>query len=133
MMYVSKGFSKPLDLRVHVPGEWIVLEDIEYTSLSGKVYIVPRGFVTDLASIPKIAQVVYSIDDETRCPAVLHDWLYCTKQTSREEADSLLKEAITRANSAQFKANSFWIAVRMGGWLYWNKRNGIREEDFVKL
>ncbi len=133
MKYISHGFNLPLDLRAYAPGEWIVLTEIIYTSLDGNRYTVPKGFITDLASIPKMAQGIFSVDDESRMPAVLHDWLYCSKQTTREQADALFREALKRAGCSTLHTLSMWSAVRVAGWAYWNKRSGITAEDFVQL
>lgn len=130
---VCPGFSAPLDLRVWVPGEWVVLADTTYTSLSGASFTIPRGFITDLASIPKPAQAVMSIDDETRMPAALHDWLYCNQQLPRSEADALLLEALERAGSWWLKRRTIWSAVRTGGWVYFNRRDGLTAEDFAVI
>lgn len=130
---IAAGFDKPLDLRAWVPGEWLVLAPMPYRSLGGRMFVVPGGFITDLASIPQVAQAILPIDDETRMPAVLHDWLYCVQETSRRQADDLFHEALLRAGVNPVKARTMWSAVRVGGWRYWNKRDGLTEEDFAQV
>ena len=119
---VVPGFSAPIDVRVWLPGEWALLHSVSYTALNGERYDIPARFIMDFASIPKLAQAVYSIDDETRAGALLHDWLYCTQQVLRERADELLREVMLRAGSRATKRAVYHRAVRTGGWVYWNAR-----------
>lgn len=107
-----------------------MLENVSYTALNGEVYRIPQRFITDLASIPRLAQAVYAIDDETRQPATLHDWLYCSRLVSRERADALFLEMLTRAGVGLVKRNTMYAAVRAGGWKYYNARTGINADDF---
>lgn len=130
---ISPGFDGPLDLRVWVPGEWVVLGDVNYTALDGSRFTIPRTFITDLASIPRPAQAIFAIDDATRMPAVLHDWLYCSRLVERDRADDLLREALARAGVNWVKRQTIWSAVRAGGWVYFNRRDGIAGEDFAIL
>lgn len=128
---IVPGFDRPMDLRVWVPGEWVVLGNLGYVSLSGKSITVPRSFITDLASIPQLAQALFPIDDASRMPAVLHDWLYCSKALPRDQADAIFHEALLRAGVNRVKARAMWSAVRAGGWAYFNKRDGVTTEDFA--
>lgn len=127
---VIPGFSGMLNLGVWVPGEWLVLGDMGYTALDGSVYVIPQRFITDLASIPRLLRSIYTVDDETRLPATLHDWLYCSHAVSRAQADALFLEALGRAGVGWTKRNAMYSAVRVGGWKYWNARTGIQADDF---
>lgn len=130
---IKDGFSGPLDLRAHAPGEWLVLNPLIYESLSGRTYGIPAGFITDLASIPKVMRPVFNPNDESRKPAVLHDLRYCLKQGTRKEADDLFLEALGRSGVGFARRWSMWMGVRAGGWVYWNKRNGVTEADFSSI
>lgn len=127
------GFDRLPDLRVWAPGEWALLDELGYTALDGRQIIVPRRFITDLASIPQLAQAVFAIDDESRLPAIVHDLLYCSKQFSRAEADALFLEMLTRAGVGLAKRQAMYAAVRVGGWSYWNRRDGLVREDFALI
>jgi hypothetical protein len=128
---MSDGFSGPLDLRAHKPGEWVVLNPLFYTSLSNRTYGIPAGFITDLASIPALLRPIFSQNGRGRKAAVLHDSRYCIKDGSRKEADDLFLEALERCGVGFFKRWAMYTGVRAGGWLYWNRRDGIKETDFV--
>lgn len=60
-------------------------------SYNGKSYIVPKGFISDGASIPKIfwSLIAPCIDGRSIRAAVIHDWLYHTGILSRADADKI--------------------------------------------
>ena len=130
-MTLDDGFSGPLDLRAHEPGEWVVLNPLMYCSLSGRTYGVPAGFITDLASIPAILRPLFNPNDAGRKAAVLHDSRYCIKSGTRKEADDLFLEALARCGVGFARRWSMYLGVRAGGWAYWNSRDGITPDDFV--
>ena len=126
------AFLTPLDLRAHTePNEWVVLSPLMYRSASGRKYIVTAGFITDLASIPRILHPIIHPNDKSRKPAVLHDLLYCLKQGTREAADALFLEALEAEGVNLITRRIMWLAVRAYGWRYWNARTGITSEDFI--
>jgi hypothetical protein len=125
------GFLTPLDLRAYLPGEWVVLTALVYQALAG-IYSVPRGFITDLASIPRVLRSIYERNGLSRRPAVLHDYLYCAQLTTRAEADALFLEALAAEGVGWAMRRSMWLGVRVGGWVYWNRRaDGMRADDYV--
>lgn len=101
---------------------------------SGQTIIVPKGFVTDFASIPRLAQVIIPKDVGRRA-AVLHDWLYATNGCrgffTRRKADAIFNEAMAVLNVPGFVRWPMWAAVRIGGWLPWMraKNQGFRLDD----
>lgn len=118
------GFASRLEVRAHEPGEWLLVQPLAYTPRKGEVVTVPAGFITDLASIPRLLRSVYDTQDECREPAVLHDYCYSMQFTTREEADALFLEAMERSGVGWLKRRSMWLGVRAGGWAYWGKREG---------
>lgn len=131
-MLLSAEFITPLDLRAHAPGEWVLLSLLAYRSADGRLYQVPPRFITDLASIPGLFQPAIDRNGKSRRPAVLHDYLYCLKRCARAEADALFLEALEAEGVSWFVRRAMWLAVRAGGWRYWNARTGITHEDFAR-
>lgn len=135
-MRSEHGFHGPFRLRPHAPGEWLLLAPLRYRSPGGRVFGVPAGFVTDLASIPWPARPVLDtiLADREERPAVLHDWLYCSRIVTRKEADALFLEALELEGIGWTVRRAMWLAVRAWGWRYWNKRApGIECDDFAEL
>jgi hypothetical protein len=125
------AFLSDLELRATEPGEWALLSALIYMAATGKRYIVPRGFITDLASIPRPVRGLFSQTGLSRRPAVLHDFLYCAQFTTRAEADNLFLEALKYEGAGWAMRYAMFLGVRAGGWLYWNKRDGIDPDDFA--
>ena len=128
---MTDGFSGHLDLRVYKPGEWLVISSLHYTALDGVVYNIPAGFITDLASIPAIFRPLFDSTGASRKAAVLHDWLYCSKQGTRKQADDLFLEAMARCGVGFMRRWAMYAGVRAGGWVYWGSRSGMTEADFA--
>lgn len=131
-MLLSAEFLTPLDLRAHVPGEWVMLSTLSYRSSNGALYHIPARFITDLASIPGLFQPAIDRNGKSRRPAVLHDFRYCLKHGTRAEADALFLEALEAEGVNLITRRAMWLAVRAWGWRYWNARNGITHEDFAR-
>lgn len=129
----SNGFLTQLDLRAYQPNEWLVINPLQYRSISGALYTVPAGFVTDLASIPAMVRVIISPNGPSRRAAVLHDWLYCLHAGTRQEADALFLEALEAEGVNWVVRHTMWVAVRSGGWMYWRNRNGVTSDDFADI
>jgi hypothetical protein len=113
------GFESPLDLRASAPGRWLLLSPLPYVTERGIRYVVPAGFATDLASIPRLLRPLFDRNDASRAPSVLHDWLYHAQQTTRAEADSLFLEALKRSGVGFARRWAMYAGVRAGGWMYW--------------
>jgi hypothetical protein len=82
---------------------------------------VPRGFVTDLASIPRLLWNVLPPIGAYDAAAVVHDWLYRSGGCSRAEADRVLLEAMRACNVDALQRGAIYAGVRVGGWVTWGK------------
>lgn len=97
---------------------------------------MPAGFVTDLASVPRVVWSFYPPDGPWAKAAVIHDFLYATKGTgawherlgitrtkpyTRAEADDILLEGMVDRNIGRWERFVIWIAVRAGGAGGWGR------------
>lgn len=92
---------------------WRLLDELRYESdLLGTVIEVPAGFDTDFASIPRSPLTARYMGMAFKA-SVLHDWGYRIKSLSKDEADSVFKEAmlVDRLPCAE----AFYLAVRAFG------------------
>ena len=127
-------FESSLDLRATSPDQWVLLQALRYQPVEGRPIVVPAGFVTDLASIPRPARALISPNGASRRAAVLHDWLYCLRAGTRSEADALFLEALEAEGVGWITRRTMWLAVRAGGWVYWNRRvDGLNGDDFTDV
>lgn len=104
-------------------GAWELLAAFIYlTDLLENVVVVPAGFVTDFASVPRLPFVYSLLGNVGHEAAVLHDWLYspkCEQKRTRAQADAVLREAALLAGVPEYKAQLMWLAVRMFGWQFY--------------
>lgn len=118
------------------PNEWVVDQPlIALLSLpNGEKVIVPRGYITDLASIPRVFRAIFNVNGLLRAPAVLHDWLYSSQRFTRAQSDAIFLQAMESRGIGRAERYAVYAAVRSFGWYYWSKRkatDGLNAEDFV--
>ena len=100
-------------------GTWRLLASLGYSSdLIGQV-TVPAGFVTDLASVPRLPVAFFLAGGLAHAAAVVHDWLYTTHQTDRATADAVFREAAQACGVSPWRAWVMWLGVRAGGASSW--------------
>lgn len=97
---------------------------------------IPKGFIFDGASIPRVVKssVSGSFDPQYVAPALIHDWCYifhkCSnKDITRKQSDKLFKTLLKHNNVGWYTRGKMYNAVRMFGGFCWNKKES---EDKLK-
>ncbi len=104
-------------------GTWRLTSAFSYDSdVATAHFEVPAGFETDFASVPRIPIFFMLVGDIASEAAIIHDYLYSTKQVSRATADKVLREAAKVAGCPQWQAEILYLGVRLGGWYVWNRK-----------
>ena len=85
------------------------------SDLLGRTIVVPAGFVTDFASVPRIPVAFLLAGGCADAAAVVHDWLYTTHEVDRATADAVFREAISADGEPAWRAWLMWAGVRIGG------------------
>ena len=105
---------------------WKVRSPLTYYSAKlDKTITVPDGFVTNLASIPRIAWIVIPTDDRHIIDAsVVHDYLYSgldpqAAEFTRPHSDLVLREACKVLGAPLWYREAVYHAVRLFGGLAW--------------
>ena len=117
---------------------WELLSPLGYESdLLKTTVIVPKGYVTDFASVPRLPLTYLLAGDTAHEAAVIHDWLYTThavegKPVSRGEADAVFKEAIG-ASDPKAPGGLMWLAVRLGGWGAWDAAGPVQSAPVTRV
>jgi hypothetical protein len=83
--------------------------DIDGTNES---IVVPAGFVTDLASIPKALHWWEGKVDRSMAAAIVHDYLYWDQRCTKDEADAVLYLAMKEGGVWWFKRRAVYAGVR---------------------
>ena len=110
------SFSE-LDVRIVPNGKYLLIAPLVWRDM----ITVPEGFMTDFASVPRGFRWFITGHDETRKPAVLHDYLYSLSAGKRRDADLSFREAMRDTNTPVWKRELAYGAVRIGGWITWNR------------
>ena len=123
---IVKDFSDPAILSqfndeiyyLRAPLEW---RPNDINSLLPSV-IVPSGFVTDLASIPREFWTFLPRDGRYMPAAIIHDYLYWEQQISKSISDSILNLAMQDLNVGSVTTALIYGAVRLpfGEWAWKN-------------
>lgn len=114
-------FVTELDVRLKDNG-WILDSALVYYSdLLGEYIEVPKGFATDYASVPRLPLAYALFGNTNHKAAVLHDYLYTTKPSSRKTADRIFLEAAKASGQPFFRRWMMYLGVRLGGGLAWKE------------
>lgn len=103
-----------LKLRFVDGDTWEVLEDFPY---EGERWtgVVPAGFQTDLASVPRGLWNLFPKAGPYAPAAVVHDYLYETKPVSKADADWTFWEYMERLGIPWLQRTTMYLAVRLFG------------------
>ena len=98
----------PLDLRVVGKGKFQVLHDFKTN-----VATVKQGFITDLATVGRLGNLVLKAVNSTRA-ATLHDWLYTSSHLPRKMCDEYFRDALISVDRVtKWRAWAAYYAVRL--------------------
>lgn len=103
--------------------EFVVEEAFDaYWNRKGNItkIVVPAGFTTDLASVPRVFQsIIPKLGHHIR-PAIVHDYCYeGGTNLTRKEADEMFLEGMQQTKVGWLRRNAMWLAVRVGGRGLW--------------
>lgn len=82
-----------------------------------EIFLVPNGFKTDLASIPRWLWTFIAPNEAYYVfPAILHDYLYMYPgERERQYIDEIFYSFLLERGVSRFKAYQMYIAVRIFG------------------
>ncbi|OHB78646.1 MAG: hypothetical protein A2W31_15260 [Planctomycetes bacterium RBG_16_64_10] len=84
--------------------------------------VIPKDFVTDLASVPRVWWRVFPPAGTYAAAAVVHDWFYQHPQgVSRFLADAIFRDLMDAMQVPWWKRWFMWAAVRLNSWRYWHE------------
>lgn len=111
-------FRTPLRLEYIDGRDWKIIQYFRYVSedVLERAVVVPRGFVTDFASIPRFLWRVLPPTGKYGKAAVIHDFLYRTEAgATRAQADAVFLEAMSDLGVGFLKRYAMYLAVRLFG------------------
>ena len=93
---------------------------------SQEIITVPKDFITDFASIPRLFYtLVGPPTGRYGKAAVIHDFLYHTQVYTRARSDSIFLEAMKVLRVPWYKRYTMYLTVRSFGWIPWNRHRSL--------
>lgn len=116
-------FTSPLIIELIAPNLWRTFYPFDYhvgSYPSTEIIVVPSGYVTDFASIPRIFWSVLSPIDKHGKASLLHDYCYTIKyKNNRKYCDKIFKEAMEVLKVNPLIARFMYNGVRLFGESRW--------------
>ncbi|EAS5299210.1 DUF1353 domain-containing protein [Salmonella enterica] len=110
-------FTTPAILEMLGHYEWRVHEPFAFylSNDNSDVIEVPAGFITDLATIPRIFWSLMPPDGKYAKAAIIHDYLYDNALRTKKEADLIFLDGMTVLGVPRWKRMIMYYAVRLFG------------------
>ncbi len=140
----GKSFVGSVKTWLFKPRKWELLENWFYTLPNGRVIMIPKGFILDGASIPRIFWNILNPVGILLIPALPHDYGYkydCIWTITEDGTptlmwngagkswwDKLFRDMALEVNGIKAVAMVAYNAVRFGAFLTWRK---YRKENAI--
>ena len=115
-------------------GNWLVAEDFRYQG-HGIDITIPKGFVTDLASIPRALWRLIAPFELSLTAPIVHDLLYRSSGTwgglalTREQVDGLFRDIMADEGVSWWRRTLAYRGVRLCGGGSW----GAAKVEVVRI
>ena len=135
---VAWGQQPPKSPLVRAFGDnkfWMLAEDMRWTiGSSSDTIVVPKGFVTDFASIPKgLWSLGLAPNGQYTRAATIHDYLYWSQGCTKAQSDRLLLIAMKESKVGRFDETVVYQGVDKGGGLAWRKNAADRKAGLPRI
>ncbi|EHP6140085.1 DUF1353 domain-containing protein [Escherichia coli] len=108
-------FTTPAVLEMLDDYRWRLVESFEFwlTESPDDVIRVPAGYVTDLASVPRLLWSVFPPHGRYAKAAIIHDWLYDNALRTKKEADRIFLDAMNVLEVPAWRRLMMYCAVHL--------------------
>ena len=138
----GKGFFKMIFMWILGTRHWEIAKDFEY-ELNGKKYVIPSGFKFDGASIPKFLHTFLWPVGVLLLGGLVHDYAYKYatlqlvegkkgKSLDQKQSDQIFRDINIEVNGFYSMNYLAYYALRIGGFLAWNKHRKVNAKMKVK-
>lgn len=103
---------------------------IFYSAILKREIVVPAGFQTDYASVPRLPFAYWLAGGVAKKAAVIHDYLYRSAESTRAEADAVFREAMSVTGTSWWRRYPMWLGVRLFGGLNYKSPNTLDPTDY---
>jgi hypothetical protein len=115
--------------------DWVLFSDLDYRVGDSAITItVPKGFVTDFASIPQpFWSAGLSPNGKYSKAAIVHDYLYWVQRCTRRQADNILMIAMKESGVDVATRTAIYEGVRLGGDTAWESNASERMQGLPRI
>lgn len=131
-MKMKYGFTSNLNIALIDDCYWQLTAPLKYKSLRFGEILVPGGFETDLASVPRVPIIYELWGSRVHREAVLHDFVYCHDSIPHLtfcDANSLFLEAMESRGVAWHIRYPIYYGVTICGLPFFGKRSYLSKID----
>lgn len=129
-MSAPKASHQPLVVGRFADRRYYLTQEIGWSPEPGQngfpSVTVPKGFVTDFASIPRVFWSVLPPDGTYTYGAVIHDYLYWTQDISKAKADLILKFIMEEFKVDPLSTAAIFNGVDLGGGGAWTENSRLK-------
>jgi hypothetical protein len=129
----TRGYEGPLILSRFVEPMYFLYSPIKWVPPQGShdpalaAFTVPKGFVTDLASIPRVFWSALRPDGNYAYSAILHDYMYWTQSRPRAAADAMFRQSMIDFHVSTTTVETIYQTVRIGGQKAWDDNGSLKK------
>jgi hypothetical protein len=103
------------------PVEWIP------AAYPRDILIVPTGFVTDFASVPRLFWSIFPPIGTYGYAALFHDYVYWEQRTPRADADRVFRDTMKELGVSKLVTFILYRSVRLFGLFAWHNNNKAKQ------
>ena len=108
-------FTEALVIKQLPAYRWQLFLGFSFISKTGLEVKIPKGFITDLASVPRPLWWFISPAGKHSQACVIHDYMYDNALFTKETADKLFFEALQELGVPSVRAWVMYFAVKFFG------------------
>jgi hypothetical protein len=134
----AKSIDSPLYMGRFKDPMYFLLEPISWTNnfpQASKIVTVtvPKGFVTDLASIPALFYTWLRPDGNYAYAAIIHDYLYWQQDHPKKQADDVLRAAMEDLKVDRLKIEAIYQSVSWAGQPAWDENSKLKQQGEKRI
>ncbi|MFT5136709.1 MAG: hypothetical protein ACI9XU_001879 [Arenicella sp.] len=124
---VNSGFNDSEYFMLREDMSWKIMD-------TNEEIVVPRGFVTDFASVPvALASFGIGAHGAYSRAATIHDFLYWAQICNKEQADNLMLLAMIESDVSRKNQFTMYEGVNWGGTMAWKTNKADREKGKLRV
>lgn len=103
------------------PWRFVLLKSVTVVLSNGDYITIPRGYVTDFASVPRGLRGIVSTVGNHKLAVLIHDWLYDKRLYTRKFADEEMARWLKDIGCSDAKTYAMYYAVVIRGQKWWDR------------